>query len=100
MDVVNIAAKFAKFAEHWSPKIVAQLNDLHIKVVKLKGEFIWHKHADTDELFVVHRGVLKIGLREEGGERHVRVRAGEMFVVPKGIEHITAADEEDRKSVV
>lgn len=94
MDVVNVAAKFAKFTEHWSPKIVAQLNDLYIKVVKLKGEFIWHKHADTDELFVVHKGVLKIGLREKGGERHVRVRAGEMFVVPKGIEHITAADEE------
>jgi mannose-6-phosphate isomerase-like protein (cupin superfamily) len=94
MDVVNVAAKFAKFSEHWSPKIVAQLNDLHIKVVKVKGDFVWHKHADTDELFLVHKGVLRIGLRDERGEREVRVRAGEMFVVPKGVEHITAADDE------
>ena len=94
MDVVNVAAKFAKFTEHWSPKIVAQVNDLHIKVVKLKGDFVWHKHADTDELFLVHKGVLKIGLREAGREREVRVGAGEIFVVPKGVEHITAADEE------
>jgi len=94
MDVVNVAAKFAKFADHWSPKIIAQLNELHIKVVKLKGEFIWHAHADTDELFIVHKGVLRIGLRDAGGEREVRVRAGEMFVVPKGLEHITAADDE------
>ena len=94
MDVVSLPAKFAKFAEHWSPKIVAQVNDLHIKAVKLKGEFVWHRHADTDELFIVHKGVLKIGLREGGSEREVRVRAGEIFVVPKGVEHITAADEE------
>jgi mannose-6-phosphate isomerase-like protein (cupin superfamily) len=94
MDVVNVAAKFAKFSEHWSPKIVAQVNDLHIKVVKLKGDFVWHTHADTDELFLVHKGVLRIGLREAGREREVRVGPGEMFVVPKGIEHITAADAE------
>jgi mannose-6-phosphate isomerase-like protein (cupin superfamily) len=94
MDVVYVAAKFAKFTEHWSPKIVAQLNDLHIKVVRIKGDFVWHKHANTDELFLVHKGVLKIGLREAGREREVRVGPGEMFVVPKGIEHITAADEE------
>jgi mannose-6-phosphate isomerase-like protein (cupin superfamily) len=94
MDVVNLPAKFAKFADHWSPKIVAQVNDLHIKAVKLEGEFVWHRHADTDELFIVHKGVLKIGVREDGRVRAVRVRAGEIFVVPKGVEHITAADEE------
>jgi mannose-6-phosphate isomerase-like protein (cupin superfamily) len=94
MDVVNVAAKFAKFAEHFSPKIIAQVNDLHIKVVKLKGEFVWHTHADTDELFLVHKGVLRIGVREAGNEREVRVGPGEMFVVPRGVEHITAADEE------
>jgi len=94
MEVVNLPAKFAKFAEHWSPKIVAQVNDLHIKAVKLKGEFVWHRHADTDELFIVHKGVLKIGIRADGADREVRVGAGEIFVVPKGVEHITAADEE------
>lgn len=93
MQVVNLDAKFAKFRDHWSPKIIARLNDLHIKAVKLRGEFVWHRHRDTDELFVVHKGVLKIGVRDAGRAREVRVGAGEIFVVPKGVEHITAADE-------
>ena len=90
MNAINLDAKFAKFADHWSPKIVAQLNDLHIKTVKVKGEFVWHKHADTDELFFVHKGTLTIRLRD----RDVVLRAGEMFVVPKGVEHMPVADEE------
>jgi mannose-6-phosphate isomerase-like protein (cupin superfamily) len=90
MNTVNLDAKFAKFAEHWSPKIIAQLNDLHIKAVKVQGEFVWHSHADTDELFFVHKGVLTIRLRD----RDVVLHPGEMFVVPKGVEHMPVADGE------
>jgi mannose-6-phosphate isomerase-like protein (cupin superfamily) len=90
MNVVNLDTKFAKFAEHWSPKIIAQLNDLHVKAVKLRGEFVWHSHADTDELFFVHKGVLTIRLRG----RDVMLHAGEIFVVPRGVEHMPVASEE------
>jgi mannose-6-phosphate isomerase-like protein (cupin superfamily) len=90
MNPVNLEAKFAKFSEHWQPKIIAQLNDLHIKAVKLQGEFIWHSHPDTDELFFVHKGQLTIRLRD----RDVVLKPGEMFVVPKGIEHMPVANEE------
>jgi mannose-6-phosphate isomerase-like protein (cupin superfamily) len=94
MSVVNLDAKFAKFADQWSPKILAQLNDLHVKAVKVRGEFVWHRHAETDELFFVHKGVLTIRLRDGGGERTVRIGPGEMFVVPKGMEHMPVAEEE------
>jgi mannose-6-phosphate isomerase-like protein (cupin superfamily) len=90
MSAVNLDAKFAKFADHWSPRIIAQLNDLHIKAVKVKGEFVWHKHADTDEFFYVHKGVMTIRLRD----RDVVLHPGEMFVVPKGVEHMPVASEE------
>jgi mannose-6-phosphate isomerase-like protein (cupin superfamily) len=82
--------KFALFDAHWSPHIVAALNDLHIKLVKVRGEFVWHAHADTDELFFVHKGELNIQYRN----RDNIVRAGEMFVVPKGVEHRPFAAEE------
>jgi mannose-6-phosphate isomerase-like protein (cupin superfamily) len=94
MSVVNLDAKFAKFADQWSPKIVAQLNDMHVKAVKIRGEFVWHRHAETDELFFVHKGQLTIRLRDAGGERAVRIGAGEMFVVPKGVEHKPEAADE------
>jgi len=94
MSVVNLDAKFAKFADQWSPKIVAQLNGLHVKAVKIRGEFVWHRHAETDELFFVHKGMLTIRLRDAGGERAVRIGAGEMFVVPKGVEHKPEAADE------
>lgn len=87
---VNLAEKFAQFTDHWSPKIVGQMNDLHVKAVKVKGEFVWHAHAETDELFLVHRGTLYIDYRDR---RNV-VRAGEFFVVPRGIEHRPVAEEE------
>ena len=90
MQVINLQEKFAKFADHWSPKIIGQLNDLHIKAVKLKGEFVWHSHEDTDELFFVTKGSLAIKLRDQG----VTVNAGEFFVVPKGVEHNPVAEEE------
>jgi mannose-6-phosphate isomerase-like protein (cupin superfamily) len=90
MNAVNLDAKFAKFTEHWQPKIIAQLNDLHIKAVKLQGEFLWHSHPETDELFFVHKGVLTIRLRD----RDVVLKPGEMFVVPRGVEHMPVANEE------
>jgi mannose-6-phosphate isomerase-like protein (cupin superfamily) len=88
--VVNLQEKFAKFSDHWSPKIVGALNDLHIKAVKVKGEFVWHSHDDTDELFLVITGSLVIRMRD--GE--VSVSAGEFFVVPRGVEHMPVAEQE------
>lgn len=87
---VNIDSKFAQFSELWSPKIIGQFNHLHVKAVKVHGEFVWHSHAETDELFLVHKGVLYIDYRDK---RHV-VRAGEFLVVPRGVEHRPSADEE------
>ena len=90
MEAVNLTDKFAKFSEHWSPKVIARLNDLHVKAVKLKGAFVWHSHAETDELFLVTKGRLVIELRDGA----VPLEAGELFVVPKGVEHRPVAEEE------
>jgi len=90
MDKVNLAEKFARFSEHWSPKIVGQVDDYEIKLAKLQGEFVWHKHDDADELFLVTKGQLTIRLRD--GE--VALAAGELFVVPRGVEHQPAAENE------
>jgi mannose-6-phosphate isomerase-like protein (cupin superfamily) len=87
---INFEEKLAKLRELWSPRVVAELNDYQFKLVKLEGEFVWHRHDDTDEAFVVLRGELEIGFRE----RTVTLGAGEMFVVPRGIEHITRAAHE------
>jgi mannose-6-phosphate isomerase-like protein (cupin superfamily) len=90
---VDLADKLSLFSEHWSPKVVARLNDYEIKLAKLKGEFVWHTHDDTDELFLVIDGVLTIQLRDaSGGERDVVLQAGQLFVVPKGQEHCPIAD--------
>jgi mannose-6-phosphate isomerase-like protein (cupin superfamily) len=80
---INLAKKMAKFSDLWSPKIVAQMNDYHFKLVKFKGAFVWHSHADTDEVFMVINGEMRIEFR--GG--NVDLKAGEMFVVPRGAEH-------------
>ena len=93
---INLADKFSKFSEHWSPKIVARMNDYEFKLVKLQGEFVWHSHADTDEVFIVVDGEMTLHLRD--GD--VRLRAGEMFVVPKGVEHKPAAVAECRVMLV
>ena len=90
MQAVNLKDKFARVHERWSPRNVARLNEYHVKVVKLHGEFVWHSHAETDELFLVHRGELVIRLRD--GE--VRLGPGELFVVPRGVEHCPVAGEE------
>jgi mannose-6-phosphate isomerase-like protein (cupin superfamily) len=89
--VVNLDDKFAKFAEHWSPKIVGQINDLHLKAVKVEGEFVWHTHDDTDELFLVRSGRLRIEMRGRGA---VSIGPDEFFVVPRGVEHRPVAAEE------
>jgi mannose-6-phosphate isomerase-like protein (cupin superfamily) len=88
--VVNLRHKLALFTEHWSPKVVARLNDYEIKVVKIQGEFVWHSHEDTDELFLVIDGWLTIQLRD--GD--VTIGPGEMYVVPRGVEHCPIAEGE------
>ncbi len=92
MEKVNLAEKFALFSEPWSPKVVGELDDYEIKLVKLQGDFVWHKHDAEDELFLVVEGEMTIQLRD----RDVELRAGEFFVVPKGIEHKPFAEQECR----
>ena len=88
--VVNVAAKFAQFSEHWSPKIIGQVNQFQIKAVKLQGEFVWHSHAETDELCWVQEGELCMEFRD----RTETVRAGEFLIVPRGVEHRPVAEHE------
>ena len=90
MSAINLAQKLATFSDHWSPKIVAQFNGHDVMVVKLKGEFNWHSHPETDDFFLVLEGRLTIQLRD----RDVRLGPGELFVVPKGVEHRPVAEEE------
>ncbi|MBI3248926.1 MAG: cupin domain-containing protein [Deltaproteobacteria bacterium] len=80
---IDLGEKFAKFSEHWSPKIIARMNDYHFKLVKVQGEFVWHKHVDTDEVFLILQGAMRIDFQDGA----VELKTGEMFVVPKGIEH-------------
>jgi mannose-6-phosphate isomerase-like protein (cupin superfamily) len=87
MDVVNLAEKFARFTDRWSPKIVGEVNDVHVKVVKLAGEFVWHHHDAEDELFLVVSGRLLMQLRD--GDREVG--PGELIIVPRGVEHCPKA---------
>lgn len=87
---IDLAEKFSLFSEHWSAKVVARLNDYEIKLVKIQGEFVWHSHEDTDELFLVIKGELTIQLRD----KNVNLSAGQLFVVPRGVEHCPIADGE------
>jgi len=96
MQPVNFAEKLSRFPDHWAPRVVAELNDYQFKLVKLQGEFVWHTHHDTDEAFIVLSGEMEIGFRDG----NVRLRAGEMFVVPKGAEHITRASAECHALIV
>jgi mannose-6-phosphate isomerase-like protein (cupin superfamily) len=89
-EPINIAQKFALFTEHWSPRIIAQMNDYVFKLAKIQGEFIWHKHLDTDEVFFIIEGHMVIEFRETS----VTLNQGEMFVVPRGIEHKPSAEQE------
>jgi mannose-6-phosphate isomerase-like protein (cupin superfamily) len=87
---INLEQKLSLFKERWSPKIVAQMNDNHFKLVKFQGEFVWHRHDDTDEVFLVLDGGMRIDFRDDS----VDVARGEMIVVPKGVEHKPFADVE------
>ena len=88
--VINFQDKLAQFPEHWFPRIIAQMNGYHFKLVKIQGEFVWHAHADTDEVFIVLDGEMGIQFRDGS----VTLSAGEMVVVPKGVEHKPFAEEE------
>jgi len=90
VEKIDIAAKFAMFSEHWRPKVVAALNGQEVRLVKVKGVFPWHRHAEAEEMFLVWRGRFRVEFRD----RVVDLGPGEMVVVPRGIEHRTAADEE------
>jgi len=87
---INLKGKLEKFSEHWSPKIIAQMNNYHIKLAKVQGEFVWHDHPETDEMFLVVKGQLEIHLRDGV----VTLKEGEMYVVPKGVEHKPVAGQE------
>lgn len=89
-EKVNLAQKFELFAEYWSPRIAGELNDSYVKLVKLKGEFVWHHHDDEDELFLVVKGHLTIKLRD----RDIELNAGEFVIIPRGVEHLPVAEEE------
>lgn len=90
IEVVNLAEKLSLFGEHWSPKVVGELNDSYVKVVKVRGEFVWHHHDNEDELFLVLKGRLTIKLRD----RDLHIGEGELVVIPRGVEHMPVAEEE------
>jgi len=90
MEKVNLAEKLNLFHEHWNPKIVGELNDFYVKVVKFKGEFVWHHHDEEDEMFLVIRGRFLMKLQD--GD--IQLDAGEFIIIPRGVEHMPVADEE------
>ena len=87
---INISQKLAQFNDHWNPRIIGELNKQHVKLAKIKGEFIWHKHEDEDEMFLVIKGTLKIEFRD----RTETIQENEIIIVPKGVEHKPIAEEE------
>ena len=93
---INFDAKLALIHDHWKPRVVAEMNDYQFKIVKILGDFLWHDHADTDETFIVLEGVLRIDMRDGA----VTVRAGEMFVVPRGVEHKPYAENEVKMMLI
>jgi mannose-6-phosphate isomerase-like protein (cupin superfamily) len=93
---VNFEQKLSLFDEHWAPKVIAEMNDYQFKVVKIKGDFIWHDHKDTDETFIVLDGQLRIDFRDGA----VEIGRGEMYVVPKGVEHKPYAQDEVRMLLI
>lgn len=99
MEKVNLSEKLSQFSDHWSPKIVGELNGQQVKLVKFKGEFVWHHHDDEDELFLVVKGQFVMRLRSSSGvarsaNRDVTLNEGEFFIVPRGVEHQPVALEE------
>ena len=96
MGKINIQEKLAKFSDHWSPRVIAEMNDYQFKLVKIQGDFVWHDHADTDEVFIVIEGSMRIEF--EDGE--VELSEGEMYVVPRGVNHKPYAEEECKVMLV
>lgn len=90
IEKVSLADKFGLFQEYWSPKVAGELNDAYVKLVKVKGEFVWHSHETEDELFLVVKGTLTIKLRE----RDIRLEEGQFVIIPRGVEHMPVAEEE------
>jgi mannose-6-phosphate isomerase-like protein (cupin superfamily) len=95
-DKVNLAEKLSSFSDHWAPRIVARYNDNEVRLVKVEGEFMWHQHDETDELFLVLEGQLDIELRD----RTIELRPGELFVVPRGTEHRPCARQGEVKMLL
>ena len=96
MEKVNFSDKFSKFSDHWSPKVIAEMNDYQFKLVKIEGEFTWHNHGHTDEVFIVIEGSMMI----EFEHKMVELNAGEMYVVPKGVMHKPHASKECKIMIV
>jgi mannose-6-phosphate isomerase-like protein (cupin superfamily) len=90
IDAIDLREKLAAISDHWHPRVIAELNDIQFKLVKFEGDFVWHKHDDTDEAFFVIQGEMIVEFRD----RVVRVGEGQLYVVPKGAEHITRAERE------
>ncbi|MDP6011128.1 MAG: cupin domain-containing protein [Candidatus Poseidoniaceae archaeon] len=90
MEKINLKKKLSKFSDHWSPRIIAEMNDYQFKLVKIQGEFVWHNHTDTDEVFIVIEGKMEIEFENET----VKLNEGEMYVVPKGVLHKPRSDSE------
>ena len=95
-DAINFKDKFSKFTEHWSPRVVAEMNNYQFKLVKVEGEFVWHDHPDTDEVFIVIEGTLSIEFRDGV----VSLDSGELFVIPKGVQHKPVAHSECKIMIV
>ena len=96
MKKINFSRKFDKFSDHWSPKVIAEMNDYQFKLVKIQGDFVWHNHDDTDETFIVIEGEMKIEFENET----VELSEGDMFVVPKGVEHKPWAENECKIMII
>ena len=96
MYLINLKEKLSLFSDHWSPKIIAEMNDYQFKLVKIQGEFVWHDHSDTDEVFIVIEGEMSIEFENET----VELNAGEMYVVPKGTPHKPFAENECKVMLV
>ena len=90
IEKVSLSEKLAQFSEHWKPKIVGEVNDSYVKLVKFKGEFVWHHHENEDEMFLVVQGRLRMKLRD----REIALNPGEFVIIPRGVEHLPVADEE------
>jgi mannose-6-phosphate isomerase-like protein (cupin superfamily) len=96
VPVINLAEKFTKFTEQWTPKVITELNDYQFKIVRIQGDFIWHDHPETDEAFIVLEGELRLDFRDG----HVVLKAGEIAVVPKGVEHKPFAEREVKMMLI